>query len=118
MQEHKIFRYEIWQAVLPVIEDSHVQNGRRPVIVVSNDMSNAHSPLVTVIPLTSNTSKCRLPTHVLLEVKGLRVISLALCEQIMTIDKRNLTHYMGRVRDPQDRLALNRAMSIQLGMTA
>ena len=118
MQEPKIYHYEIWQAILPVIKGSHVQNGRRPVVVVSNDMANAHSPVVTVVPLTSNTGKNRLPTHVLLVASGLPVISLALCEQILTVDKACLTRYIGRVCEPLDRSALNRAMAIQLGMAA
>lgn len=97
MQEHTIYRYEIWQASLPIDKGSHVQGGSRPVVVVSNNMANAHSPVITVVPLTSNTRKNHLPTHVLLVESGLPVISLALCEQILTIDKSRLTRRIGLI---------------------
>ena len=118
MQKHSIKRFEIWQAMLPVVEGSHVQSGTRPVVVVSNDMANTHSPVITVVPLTSNTRKNRLPTHVLLVASGLSVVSLALCEQILTIDKSRLTRRIGQVREPLDHAALNRAMIVQLGIAA
>ena len=118
MQERTIYRFDVWEASLPINKGSHVQSGRRPVVVVSNNMANAHSPVVTVVPLTSTTSKGRLPTHVLLVAEGLSSISLALCEQILSIDKSRLTHRIGRICEPLDRSALNRAMAIQLGMVA
>ena len=48
-----IHSFDIWVARLPKREDSHVQHGNRPVVVVSNDHHNATGSLVTVVPLTS-----------------------------------------------------------------
>ncbi len=45
-------QYDIWLADIPAPKDSHVQHGRRPVVIISNDLANTHSPVVTVIPLT------------------------------------------------------------------
>lgn len=59
-------RFEIWYAELPALEDSSVIRGRRPVILISNNAANMHSPVVTVIPITSRICKQQLPTHVFL----------------------------------------------------
>lgn len=83
-------RFEIYQAALPIIKGSHIQSGCRPVLVISNDMANKFSPVVTVVPLTTRLGKKCLPTHVTLLTSGLRGVSLALCEQILTIDKARL----------------------------
>lgn len=109
--------FDIWYAVLPEIPGSHVQQGMRPVIVVSNDMANRYSPCITVVPLTTRRKK-PLPTHVLLEGYGLDMVSLALCEQIISLDKSCLFRRLGRVCRPEDRAALHTAMAIQLAMVA
>ena len=118
MKMSNIHQFEIWFARLPMREDSHVQGGRRPVIIVSNDAANKYSPTVTIVPLTSKVRKRCLPTHVSLCVAGLPVRSLALCEQLTVIDKRQLANRVGMVSDLDDRAAINRAMAVQLGMTA
>lgn len=76
------------------------------------------APIVSVVPLTSKVRKRRLPTHVSRCAAGLPVRSLALCEQLTVIDKRQLTTRVGTVNDPFDRAAINRAMAVQLGMAA
>ena len=108
-------RYEIWQADLPAAANSHVQGGSRPVIVVSNDMANRYSPLVTVVPLTTR-KKTPLPTHVVLSNRALKRTSLALCEHILTLDKEHLRFRIGYVYDSADRYAIDRALVVQLGM--
>ena len=111
-------RYEIYQAALPVLQGSHVQGGIRPVVIVSNDMANTYSPVITVVPLTTRMTKSSLPTHVVLLTSGLSAESLALCEQIITLDKARIRHYIGYVSDYDDRAALEHALSVQLGMAA
>ena len=61
----------------------HVNLGRRPVLIVSNDKCNYFSPAVTVVPLTSENKKY-LPTHVNFEMNGIR--NCALCEQVMPVN--------------------------------
>ena len=111
-------RYEIFQADLPAIPGSHVQGGYRPVVIVSNNMANTYSPVVTVIPLTTKLGKKCLPTHVVLLTTGLRNVSIALCEHILTIDKSLLRRYIGYISDPDDRDALDHAMAVQIGLAA
>ena len=109
-------RYEIWFAELSTLEDSHVMRGKRPVVLVSNDAANEHSPVVTVVPLTSRLYTHPLPTHVLLTGCGLSASSLALCEQVMSVDKNQLIKKIGYVSDRYVRMQLMNALRIQLGM--
>ena len=110
-------RFEIWITNLPSTENSHVQQGTRPAIIVSNDAANMHSPVVTVVPLTSREKKS-LPTHVLLQEYGLARSSTALCEQITTVDKTRLSRRIGFVYSAHDQSALRQALRIQLGIVS
>lgn len=82
--------------------DQHVQKGKRPVLVISNNKSNFHSPVVTIVPFTSVTKKTNLKTHVVVYKDfGLTLDSMALGEQIMPIDKDRLTekNLIGHIDD-------------------
>lgn len=111
-------RYDIWMAHLPTGSNTHVQYGFRPVLVVSNDRANKYSPVVTVIPITSKLNKRQLPTHVFLQDTGLERSGLALCEQILTLDKSCLKRRVGFIYKEFDRLAICHVLAVQLGMAA
>lgn len=106
----------IFYANLIKEQGSNVQGGTRPVIVVSNEESNRTSDSVTIIPLSTSQTKTRLPTHVWLDVAGLSRRSLALCEQINTIDKKLLRNRIGTLDNELDRRRIARAVEIQLGL--
>ena len=93
-----------------------MQHGLRPVVIVSNDAANAASPVITVVPLTSNRKKTSQPTHVCLRGYGLSVTSIVQCEQIMALDKRYLVRRIGEVGHWYDRLAIQHALAVQLGI--
>ncbi len=61
---------------------------KRPVLIVSNNANNKTSSTITVVPVTSNTTKVY-PFEVLLETKdcGLSKRSKAQCHQVRTISK-------------------------------
>lgn len=67
------------------------QSGRRPCIVISNDMCNRFSPTITVIPITKQM-KTELPTHFNMSKAEFKLNgdSIALVEQMRTIDKSRL----------------------------
>ncbi|MGV6935942.1 type II toxin-antitoxin system PemK/MazF family toxin [Paenibacillus sp. CMM36] len=71
---------------------SHIQKGQRPVIVMSNNIGNKFSPVVMVVPLSAQTQKANLPTHVLLDKDkcGFDRHSVALFEQMRVLDKKDL----------------------------
>lgn len=53
--------------------DTCKQSGIRPAVIVSNNRANEHSPVITVVPLTSKIYKKRmLPTHVYIGDRGTR----------------------------------------------
>jgi mRNA interferase MazF len=92
-------RGEIWFVDFSYVSSSNattcVQSGCRPAIIMSNNIGNLHSPVVTVIPLTSNMSKMKLPVHVKIEKEcGLPTDSVALVEQQQTVDKTKLINKM------------------------
>ena len=81
--------------------ESNLQCGIRPALVVSNNRANENSPVITVIPLTARTYKRpHFPTHVLIPKTsgtGLSRNSMALAEQVSTIDKSCLMEKKGTV---------------------
>ena len=78
------------------------QGGTRPVLVLSNDIGNFFSPLITIAPITSHLKKLDLPTHVLLkDVRGLTTDSVVCLEQIKGIDKLRVLKYLGKISKEQ-----------------
>ena len=106
---------DLWLADLPAVP-GHVKHGVRPVLVVSNDDFNASSPTLTVVPLTSQRRTLTQPTHVCLRGYGLSVISVAQCEQVMTLDRSCFIRQLGRVANGWDRLAIQHGLARHLGI--
>lgn len=61
----------------------HEQNGKRPAIVISNNVFNTNTKMVIVCPITSNEKE--FPTHYLLE-NTKKIHGSVLCEHIRSID--------------------------------
>lgn len=116
----KIRRGDIIVADLGQHETS-IQSGIRPCIVVSNNMANRHSPVITVVPLTSKIRKKEyLPTHVFLngyENTALNCHSLALCEQITSVACSEILDVAGQVNE-RKMIEIGHAISIQCGLAA
>ena len=101
--------------------ETSIQSGIRPCVVMSNDMANKHSPVITVVPLTSKIHKKEyLPTHVFLNGyrnTGLDRHSLALCEQITSVAFSDILEVAGRVS--KRKLAeIGHAVKVQCGLVA
>ncbi len=94
------------------------QCGVRPVVIVSNDTANLHSPTVTIVPLTSQMKKRNQPTHVILgqrEATGLSKPSMALCEQVRSMDKDKLGDRVGRIISKDAMNKITHALKVQIG---
>jgi mRNA interferase MazF len=80
-------RGEIYFANLDPTVGSEIKK-KRPVLIVSNNANNKAASTVTIVPVTSNTTKVY-PFEVLLETKdcGLSKRSKAQCHQVRTISK-------------------------------
>ena len=68
------------------------QGGKRPVVVLQNNIGNRHSPTVIVATVTTRTEKKKIqPTHVLVDSNpAFEEPSMILLEQIFTIDKSRM----------------------------
>ena len=93
------------------------QEGRRPVVIIQNDAGNKFSPTVIVAAITTRvTGKKHLPAHYYIGAdNGLRESSVALLEQIRTIDKRRLEERIGRLSSRHIK-GLNHALAISIGL--
>lgn len=95
---------------------THKQLGIRPCIILQNDIGNTYSPTTTVIPLSSNISKVRMSTHVILnQHDGVIKPSFAMLEQIQTIDKTDLIKKLGAITE-ETMSQIGYAAMIQLGL--
>ena len=93
------------------------QGGVRPVLVLQNNTGNFYCPTLIVAPLTARKDKKpHQPTHFLLNrVKGMDGPSVALLEQIKTIDKRRIRSYLGKI-NRQQMTGVEEAIEISLGL--
>ena len=73
------------------------QGGKRPVVVLQNNIGNRHSPTLIVATVTTRTEKKKnQPTHVLVDSNpAFEEPSMILLEQISTIDKSRIERFMG-----------------------
>jgi mRNA interferase MazF len=109
-----IRRGDIWMADLRIGTIGSEQGEIRPVVVVQNNIGNKFSPTVTIVPLTSRI-KNNLPTHVEISDSCLTALSIALVEQIRTIDKSRLIRHIGRI-SKSIMNQINEAIAIQVGL--
>lgn len=113
--DKKILRGEIYFANLDPAIGSE-QGGKRPVLVLQNDIGNRFSNTVIVAALTSQ-SKPNLPTHLMLpKNSGVQNGSMVLLEQLRTLDKSRLGEYVTFL-DGVPMSQINTSLAISLGLT-
>lgn len=78
---------------VPVPTSGHVQGGRRPWVIVQNNVGNQHSPTTIVVPLTTVFKRMDIPTHAAVIENNLRP-SVAHCEQVRVIDISDSWEYV------------------------
>lgn len=111
----KIKKGQIWYADLSPVIGSE-QGGTRPVLIIQNDIGNAHSPTTIIAVITSKATKAKIPTHIWLSVTdGLKVNSMVELEQLRTIDKSRLIKYIGQIQKGEQKL-IDEAVKISLGL--
>ena len=70
----------------------------RPAVVVSNDINNAHSPIVSISPITSNVTKVySFEVEILPGVGGLKTRSKVMVNQTRAVDKIRLINKLGHL---------------------
>lgn len=115
-------RGEIWFVDLGTHPGTSVQEGRRPAVILSNDIGNTHSKIVTVLPMTSKKKRPGFPTHVALAPSDVKVsegayidYSIVLAEQAITVSKNALLTYVGMVNTARLR-DIEKAVEVHLGL--
>jgi len=113
-ENNQIYRGEIYFADLSPVVGSE-QGGIRPVLVLQNDVGNRHSPTIIIAAITARRKK-PLPTHV--EIQGVDTLtkrSVALLEQLRTIDRSRLRERVGRLND-QAIGRVDEALKVSVGL--
>ncbi|MEG0269402.1 MAG: type II toxin-antitoxin system PemK/MazF family toxin [Clostridia bacterium] len=110
-------RGDIFMAELNPVVGSE-QGGRRPVLIIQNDLGNLHAPTVIAVPLTGSQNKPALPTHVHVAAGegGLRCDSIVLCEQPRTLEKTRLLRHLGAL-PPATMRQVEQALFVSLDIT-
>lgn len=114
----KVSRGQVWHIVEKVpynIPGDSLQSGSRPWLVVSNNSCNQSSPVITVVPLTTQ-NKVALPTHVEFQANGKQ--NTILCEQPRSLPIRLLENasYKWTMSESTMRL-VDEALAIHLGIS-
>lgn len=111
----EVKRGEMYMANLSPVIGSE-QGGERPVLILQNDRANQSSPTTVITAITSRIDKKPyLPTHIRLHSPDLPTDSMALLEQIQTIDKQRLGNYIGTL-DDRDMKQVERGLLASVGM--
>lgn len=109
-----ISRGDVWWWNCPIHSREHIQQGVRPVVVVSNDTCNQASPVVTVVPLTTAVKRAY-PQQVPVIFNG--SLSIAIADQITSIPVTELGKRICKLCDFQlDQI--DTAVAIQLGIVS
>lgn len=111
-----IKRGDIFYVNLNPVKGSE-QAGRRPVLVIQNNIGNEHAPTVIVAPLTTKSFSKEYPVNVRVRkgTAGLKEDSTVLLSQIRTIDKARLEKKTGAL--PADAIEkVDDAIKVSLGL--
>lgn len=102
------------------------QYGRRPAVVVQNDVGNFYSTVTIVVPITSKTTGKTLPTHLHISESELLNAgyfpdmaqdSVILAEQITTISKERIVYiFKGELLSKTTQKNLNKRLKKSLAL--
>ena len=113
----EVLRGQMYYADLDPVIGSE-QGGNRPVLVIQNNVGNRHSPTIIIAPITTRVKKVHQPTHIgIPPYFGLPQNSMAMLEQIRTIDKGRLGSYIGCLNDDVMDY-VDKALGISVGLHA
>ncbi len=94
------------------------QGGKRPVVIIQNDVGNLHSPTTIVIPLSTKNKSPYQPTHTLIKKSadtGLKEDSVLIGEQIRVISNQRIKKKIGVITDETERKEIYRVYNANFG---
>ena len=90
----------------------HEAKKKRPALILSNNIHNQYSPLVTVAPLSSNTNKVYpFEVYVAKKSTGLNENSKIMIIQLRSVDKKRLINKIGDIEDKEILNKINKVIS-------
>lgn len=96
------------------------QGGKRPVLIIQNNIGNQTSPTTIIAPITKSQTKTFVPTHLHIgNANGcLREESMVLFEQVRTIDKGRIHRKLGHLDDVIYKEDINKCLEISVGLNS
>jgi mRNA interferase MazF len=109
-------RGEVYLVTFDPTVGSEIQR-TRPALILQNDITNRNSTITIVTAITSQFEEPLYPTEVMVSPPegGLTVPSVALLNQIRSIDRRRLVRRLGRVTAATME-QVDRALRISMGL--
>ena len=117
MQKKEIYYHRgcAYLANLPYLGPD-IPCGIRPIIILQNEIGNIYSPNVTYVPITSKAKNNGQNTHYILkDIPWLRQNSVALCENLNSIQKEVVLRFLGRLTKEQME-GIDQAVANQIGI--
>ena len=113
---NKIRRNEIYLANLGHTVGSE-ERGKRPVLIIQNNLGNRYSPTTIVIPITKRVEKgYHIPTHIKIKPFGkMKYEATIMAELIKIVDKRRLISFMDKLPKKYINL-VNNALKIAIDL--
>ena len=108
-------RGDLYLADLSPVTGSE-QGGVRPVLVIQNNIGNFYAPTLIVAMITTK-KKTLQPTHY--RIEKLHILphpSIALLEQLRTIDKHRIMQYLGKL-DEKEMVEIDEALLVSLELS-
>lgn len=100
MSKREIYQGQIYICDLGQDNVGSEQSGERPCLVIQNNILNATSEVIIVVPITSKRKKS-LPTHYILTNKKYDFLTFGentvLCECIRSLSKKRLGKLLGQI---------------------
>lgn len=116
MVKNKICRGDLYYYDFGEKEGS-IQSGVRPVLVIQANEFNTNAPTIIVAAITTVIKKRYLPSHIILGKSfGLKKPSMVLLEQIQTVNKKDLSDYIGTVDNEQILRVINNTLKKTFGL--
>lgn len=91
------------------------QRGRRPALIVQNDVGNRYAPTTIVTAITSQISDREYPVDVLLPAGVLPQESEVLCSQVYTVNKSRLEGFVTKL-DKHTMRKVDQALKVSLAL--
>jgi len=109
-------RFDIILVDFGQVEFAGEQGGKRPAVILQNDVGNHFSNTTLVVPLTSKIKHLNQPTHLLFKRKGLKVDSMVLGECLRQISEQRIIKKLGYISSMEDKRNIKRVYDANFGV--